>query len=75
MTTLEADQRRGLIRRVISAYLAPHWPGFVTAMVCAAIAGGLTAALAWLLDPAVKKILVEHDRNALFVFPAIIIGV
>ena len=72
---IEAPMRRQLMRRVFHSYLAPHLPGFVTALVCAAIVGGLTAVLAWLLEPAVRHLLIEKDAQALIAFPLLIVAV
>ncbi|MEO6378098.1 MAG: hypothetical protein ABIO37_08755, partial [Caulobacteraceae bacterium] len=73
-TPAPADRRR-LIARIVSVYLRPHWQAFVTALVCAAIAGGLTAVLTWLLEPAIRRMMIEHEPRALVIFPALIIGV
>ena len=73
-TSAPRDRRR-LIGRIVSVYLRPHWQAFVTALLCAAAAGGLTAVLTWLLEPAIRKMMVEHQPRALVVFPALIIAV
>ena len=44
-------------------------------MACAGVAGGLTALLTWLLDPAIRHLLIEHQPGALVTFPLLIVGV
>ncbi|HEX8232489.1 MAG TPA: ABC transporter ATP-binding protein [Caulobacteraceae bacterium] len=68
-------RRRALTARVVRVYLRPHAAAITVALVCAGLAGALYALLAWLLDPAVKRILVDHDRAALIGIPLLIIGV
>lgn len=65
----------GPVLRLFRTYLASRWPALAGAMLCAAAVGGLTAALAWLLDPAVKSLFMDKDPRALAVIPAAIAGV
>jgi subfamily B ATP-binding cassette protein MsbA len=78
LATGGADHRRpgdGAVLRLFKTYLAPHWPALATSMVCAAFVGGLTAALAWLLDPAVKQLFIDKNPAALLTIPLAIAGV
>ena len=72
---LAAASRRRLIGRVFTTYLAPRWPGFVLAMVCAAIVGVSAGVLSWLLQPAVQKLFLHPDPRALVYLPLAFIGV
>ena len=72
---LAAASRRRLIGRVFTTYLAPRWPGFVLAMVCAAIVGVSAGVLSWLLQPAVQKLFLHPDPRALVYLPLAIVGV
>jgi len=72
-----ADHRQpngGIVLRLFKTYLAPHWPALAVAMPCAAVVGGLTAGLAWLLDPAVKQLFIEKRPEALLTIPLAIAG-
>lgn len=66
---------RGPALRIFDTYLRPRWPALAVAMLCAAAVGGLTASLAWLLDPAVKRLFIDRDPQALIVIPLAIAGV
>ncbi len=70
-----ALRRRRLIARVLATYLAPHWPGFTTAMACAALVGVLSGVLSWLLEPAVRRLFLHPDPSALIVLPLSLLGV
>ncbi len=63
------------MRRVLKTYLAPHWPGLVTALLCAALVGALAGVLSWLLEPAVRRLFLHPDPQALVYLPLAIAGV
>ncbi len=65
----------GIVLRLFRAYLAPRWPALAASMACAAAVGGLTAALAWLLNPAVKQLFIDKDPRALVTIPLAIAAV
>ena len=48
------------------------WRVFLAAMLSLVVAG-TTSAIAWLLDPAVKKIFIENDRTFAILIPISII--
>ena len=49
--------------RLYSSYVKKHFSKLVLALILSfAVAGG-TAAIAWLLDPAIKKIFIEQDKS------------
>ena len=70
-----ARRRRALIGRVLGTYLAPHWPGFATAMISAAVVGALSGVLSWLLEPAVQRLFLHPEPSALIYLPLAIVGV
>ena len=72
---IEPKDRRRLMSRVVSRYLRPHLPGFAMAMACAAAVGLLTGALSWLLEPAVRLVIVRHDLHALWLVPLAIAAI
>jgi ATP-binding cassette, subfamily B, bacterial MsbA len=77
LATGGAQDRRegGTVLRIFRTYLKPRWPALAAAMACAAAVGALTAALAWLLDPAVKQLFIDKNRQALLVIPLAIAAV
>jgi subfamily B ATP-binding cassette protein MsbA len=65
---------RRLILRVFRSYLAPHRPSLATAVVCAGAIAGLTAWMAWLLDPAIRQQSMPHDLKAVLAAPLAILA-
>ena len=50
-----------------------HFPGFFLALFLSVVIAGSTAAIAWLLDPAIKKIFVEKNKDFMLLIPIAII--
>ena len=58
------------LSRLYNFYVKKHFSKLILALLLSfAVAGG-TAAIAWLLDPAVKKIFVERDKTMMLLIPA-----
>jgi subfamily B ATP-binding cassette protein MsbA len=52
-----------ILLRLYKFYIKKHFKKLILALILSfAVAGG-TAAIAWLLDPAVKKIFMEQDQT------------
>ena len=59
--------------RLYSFYVKKHFYKLILALLLSfAVAGG-TASIAWLLDPAVKKIFVEQDQSMMLIIPGAIV--
>jgi|TARA_B110001452_G_scaffold266750_1_gene274458 subfamily B ATP-binding cassette protein MsbA len=59
--------------RLYKSYIKLHLPKiFIALMLSFATAGG-TAAIAWLLDPAIKKVFIEQDKSMMVIVPLAII--
>ena len=59
--------------RLYSSYVKKHFSKLVLALILSfAVAGG-TAAIAWLLDPAIKKLFIEKDQKLIIIIPIAII--
>jgi len=59
--------------RLYNFYVKKHFFKLVLALILSfAVAGG-TAAIAWLLDPAVKKIFMEQDKTMMLLIPVAIV--
>ena len=78
MASLTAPSARALDRRLIGRvfqrYLAPHWPSLAVAVLCAGAVAGLTGAMAWLLDPAIRQQVTPHDLAAVLAAPLAILA-
>jgi subfamily B ATP-binding cassette protein MsbA len=55
-----------LARRLITEAVLPYRGLLLIALACMMVVAGMTAASAWLLDPVVNKVFVEHQRGMLF---------
>ena len=61
------------ILRLYNSYIKRHFYKLILALLLSfAVAGG-TAAIAWLLDPAVKKIFLEQDKTMMLLIPMAIV--
>ena len=59
--------------RLFNNYVKIHFSKLVLALLLSFGVAGGTAAIAWLLDPAVKKIFVEQDKTMILLIPAAIV--
>ena len=55
-----------LILRLYKEYIRKHLPRIFIALVLSLIVAGSTSGIAWLLDPAVKKIFIDQDKTYAF---------
>ena len=62
-----------LMLRMIRDYLGPRKLTLFFAVLCMAGGAAMTAALAWLLDPAIKLIFLDKREDVLFLIPAAIV--
>ena len=62
-----------LLLRLYNSYVREHLHKIVLALFLSFGVAGGTAAIAWLLDPAVKKIFMEQDKTMILYIPIAII--
>ncbi len=62
-----------ILLRLFNNYVKKHFSKLILALFLSFGVAGGTAAIAWLLDPAVKKIFVEQDRTMVYLIPLAII--
>ena len=62
-----------LLLRLFKQYVKKHIKNILIALVLSIIVAGSTSGIAWLLDPAVKKIFIEQDRTFAWFIPLMII--
>ena len=62
-----------ILLRLFNNYIKKHFFKILIALLLSFGVAGGTAAIAWLLDPAVKKIFVEQDKSMLLLIPAAIV--
>jgi ATP-binding cassette, subfamily B, bacterial MsbA len=62
-----------ILLRLYESYVKKHFYKLIlTLFLSFAVAGG-TAAIAWLLDPAIKKIFIDQDKTMMFLIPVAIV--
>lgn len=64
-----------IIHRLARDYMSRQWPKIAFAVGCMIVTGLTNGALAWLLDPAVKKIFLEKNTEMLVLIPLALIAV
>jgi len=62
-----------ILLRLYNNYIKKHFGKLILALLLSFGVAGGTAAIAWLLDPAVKKIFIEQDKTMLLLIPLAII--
>lgn len=64
-----------IVRRLFRDYVRKQWRMLSVALSCMVVTAGMTGALSWLLDPAIKLIFLEHRPDMLLVIPLAVLGV
>ena len=62
-----------IILRLYNFYVKEHFGKIVLALILSFGVAGGTAGIAWLLDPAVKKIFMDQDKTMMFLIPVAIV--
>ena len=62
-----------ILKRIYKEYVRKHINKIFLSLIFSIIVAGSTSAIAWLLDPAVKKIFIEQDDFLTLVIPFLII--
>ena len=55
--------------RVFNSYVKKHFYKLIIALFLSLVVAGSTGAIAWLLDPAVKKIFIDQDTTMMLLIP------
>ena len=70
---MEFQELKLIVKRLFKEYIKKHLNKIFLALFLSVIVAGSTAGIAWLLDPAVKKIFVEQNKTYAWVIPLLII--
>ena len=62
-----------IIKRLYKEYVSRYLKKFFLALFLSIVIAGSTASIAWLLDPAIKKIFVEKNKEFMLLIPIAII--
>ena len=55
--------------RLFNSYVKKHFNKLIIALLLSLVVAGSTGAIAWLLDPAVKKIFIDQDTTMMLLIP------
>jgi subfamily B ATP-binding cassette protein MsbA len=64
-----------LMRRLFAESVLPYRLYLIGALVCMGVVAGMTTASAWLLDPVVNKVFVQHDQSMLWMIGGTVLAV
>ena len=70
---MKFEEVKILILRLYNEYIKKHLPRIFIALILSIIVAGSTSGIAWLLDPAVKKIFIDQDKTYAFLIPILIV--
>ena len=70
---MKLDELIFILKRLYREYIKTHLKRILLALILSVIVAASTAGIAWLLDPAVKKIFIEKDRTLAWLIPLAII--
>ena len=66
-------ENKQILLRLYHEYVKKHLGKIFLALILSIIVAGTTSSIAWLLDPAVKKIFIEKDNTYAWLIPLLII--
>ena len=58
-----------ILLRLFNSYVKKHLTKLILSVFLSIVVAGSTGAIAWLLDPAIKKIFVEQDKTMMLLIP------
>ena len=69
---MKVDELFAILKRLYRNYIKQRSKQILIALFLSIIVAGSTAATAWLLDPAVKKIFIDKDVTLAWLIPILI---
>ena len=66
-------ENKTILKRLYNDYTKKFLPKILLSVFFSLIVAGSTAAIAWLLDPAIKKIFIDKDEKLILIIPVAII--
>ncbi len=66
-------EKKEIFKRLYKDYTRKHIKTILLSALFSILIAGSTSAIAWLLDPAIKKIFIEKDQSLILVIPILII--
>ncbi len=70
---MDFKELKFLLKKLFNVYVKKHIKRILIALVLSILVAGSTSGIAWLLDPAVKKIFIDQDKIFAWTIPVLII--
>ena len=70
---MKFEELKITLKRLYFEYVKKHMKRIIAALILSLIVAGTTSSIAWLLDPAVKKIFIDQDKTLAWLIPIMII--
>ena len=70
---MKFNELKKILKRLFKEYVRKHLKRIFLALILSIIVAGSTAGIAWLLDPAVKKIFIEKNEVFAWTIPVLIV--
>ena len=70
---MKFEELKIILKRLFKEYVRKHLKRIFLALILSIIVAGSTAGIAWLLDPAVKKIFIEKNAVFAWTIPLLIV--
>ena len=69
---MKFDKLKKILLRLFNSYIKKHLNKLMLSLLLSLFVAGSTGAIAWLLDPAIKKIFIDQDQTMIFLIPVAI---
>ena len=70
---MDFEELKFLLKKLFNIYVKKHIKRILIALVLSILVAGSTSGIAWLLDPAVKKIFIDQDKIFALTIPVLIV--
>ena len=70
---MDFKELKFLLKKLFSTYVKKHIKRILIALILSILVAGSTSGIAWLLDPAVKKIFIDQDKIFAWTIPVLIV--
>ena len=70
---MKINELTAILKRLFNNYVRKHLSRLVLSLLLSLVVAGSTASIAWLLDPAIKKIFIDQDQSYKYLIPILIV--
>ena len=70
---MKLEELKIILKRLYYDYVKIHFKRIILCLILSITVAGTSSSIAWLLDPAVKKIFIEKDKTLAWLIPLVII--